>query len=100
MTTPRGHFQYFLQKFFSISWQLSKQKTRNKSNAKRAKKWRLDAAGGPSFSTFAHVLSHGTCVEVDLDASQFDSAKGIHTGKSGTAVKLGSQADICKEYTN
>ncbi|KAJ3718906.1 hypothetical protein C8R42DRAFT_535110, partial [Lentinula raphanica] len=38
-------------------------------------------------------------VEVELDASQFDSARGAHTGKPGTAAKLGSQAEIRKEYS-
>ncbi|KAJ3718183.1 hypothetical protein C8R42DRAFT_550117, partial [Lentinula raphanica] len=37
-------------------------------------------------------------VEVGLDAASLDSAKGAHTGKPGTAAKLGSQAEIRKEY--
>ncbi|KAJ3774379.1 hypothetical protein FB446DRAFT_763980 [Lentinula raphanica] len=53
---------------------------------------------GPSTKTLAQVLSPGTAVEVDLDAARFDSAKGAHTGKPGKALKLGSQAEIRKEY--
>ncbi|KAJ3966394.1 hypothetical protein EV361DRAFT_775383, partial [Lentinula raphanica] len=37
-------------------------------------------------------------VEVDVDAAGLDSAKGAHTGKPGTAAKLGSQSEICREY--
>ncbi|KAJ3831189.1 hypothetical protein F5878DRAFT_549834 [Lentinula raphanica] len=32
------------------------------------------------------------------DAASLDSAKGAHTGKPGTAAKLGSQTEICREY--
>ncbi|KAJ3777271.1 hypothetical protein FB446DRAFT_634381 [Lentinula raphanica] len=53
---------------------------------------------GPSTRTLAQVLSHGIAVEVDLDAAHFDFTKGAHTGKPGTAAKLGSQAEIRKEY--
>ncbi|KAJ3966698.1 hypothetical protein EV361DRAFT_760627, partial [Lentinula raphanica] len=37
-------------------------------------------------------------VEVDMDAASLDSAKGAHTGKPGTAAKLGSQTEIRQEY--
>ncbi|KAJ3709886.1 hypothetical protein C8R42DRAFT_729724 [Lentinula raphanica] len=78
----------------------SQQQTWNKSNSKRAKKWQADIAAGLSTPrTLSHVLSHGTCVEVDLDASQFNSAKGAHTEKPGTAAKLGSQTEIHKEVS-
>ncbi|KAJ3764385.1 hypothetical protein EV360DRAFT_8591, partial [Lentinula raphanica] len=44
------------------------------------------------------VLSPGTAVEVDLDAARFDSAKGAHTGKRGTTLQLGSEAEIRREH--
>ncbi|KAJ3765558.1 hypothetical protein FB446DRAFT_615335, partial [Lentinula raphanica] len=37
-------------------------------------------------------------VEVEVDAAALDSAKGAHTGKPGTAAKLGSQSEICRDY--
>ncbi|KAJ3816115.1 hypothetical protein F5880DRAFT_1619768 [Lentinula raphanica] len=76
----------------------SKRKTRNKSNAKRSKKRRTMESPGPSTRTLSQVLSHGVAIEVDLDAARFDFAKGAHTGKPGTAAKLGSEAEIRKEY--
>ncbi|KAJ3907754.1 hypothetical protein F5879DRAFT_763199, partial [Lentinula edodes] len=38
-------------------------------------------------------------VEVDLDASDFDAARGAHTGKPGTAAKLGSEEERQKQYS-
>ncbi|KAJ3925870.1 MAG: hypothetical protein NXY57DRAFT_863185, partial [Lentinula lateritia] len=38
-------------------------------------------------------------VEVDLDASELDAARGAHTGKPGRQENLGSQAEKEKAYT-
>ncbi|KAE9385099.1 hypothetical protein BT96DRAFT_1007366 [Gymnopus androsaceus JB14] len=45
---------------------------------------------GPSAATLSHVLSPGTAVEVELDAAEFDAAKGAQTGSPGTHKKLGN----------
>ncbi|KAJ3858324.1 hypothetical protein EV359DRAFT_69100, partial [Lentinula novae-zelandiae] len=78
-------------------------KRQQKFACKRAKKRKLNKeasrqAGG-SNDALSQVLSHGAAVEVDLDASELDTAQGAHTGKPGRQENLGSQAEKEKVYT-
>ncbi|KAJ3819595.1 hypothetical protein F5880DRAFT_1460607, partial [Lentinula raphanica] len=38
-------------------------------------------------------------IEADVDARAFDAAKGAHTGKPGTAKRLGSQSEVRARYS-
>ncbi|KAJ3766631.1 hypothetical protein FB446DRAFT_653498 [Lentinula raphanica] len=62
-------------------------------------KRRANATSGPSIQTISQVLSHGVAIEADIDARAFDAAKGAHTGKPGTAKRLGSQSEIQGRYS-
>lgn len=65
----------------------TKRQGQSHSNARRAKRRKLEklnAGPGPSPSTYAHVLSHGTAIEVEADATKLPAAKGAVTGKRGT----------------
>ena len=66
---------------------------------KRRKARKQEAGPGPSSSTYAQVLSHGTAIEVDADATEFPAAKGAVTGKKGTLEELGNAAERQKFYT-
>ncbi|KAJ3927608.1 MAG: hypothetical protein NXY57DRAFT_1042277 [Lentinula lateritia] len=54
---------------------------------------------GASQDTLSQVLSHGAAVEVDLDASELEAARGAHTGKPGKKENLGSQVERERQYS-
>lgn len=90
----------------SASTVLGKRKDSGQSlrNSKRANKRKRVAKEStpnaqPSSRTLSEVLSHGTAIEVNHNAADFDAARGAHTGKPGTKEKLGSRTEIQKEYT-
>lgn len=72
-----------------------------RSHDKRAKirRIRKEEKAGPSSNTYANVLSHGTAIEVEADATHFPAAKGAVTGKKGTLDELGDAIDRQKFYT-
>ncbi|KAJ4467116.1 hypothetical protein C8J55DRAFT_401797, partial [Lentinula edodes] len=44
-------------------------------------------------------LSSGAAVEANIDASQFEAARGAHTGNPGKKADLGTRSDREKQYT-
>ena len=66
---------------------------------KRRKARKQEAGPGLSSSAYTQVLSHGTAIEVDADATEFPAAKGAVTRKKGTLEELGNAAERQKFYT-
>lgn len=60
---------------------------------------REQAGDTPSPSAYAHVLSHGTAIEVNANATEFAFARGAVTGKRGTKEELGDAVERQKFYT-
>lgn len=78
-----------------------KKRKNGRSHDKRAKERRIrkEENPGPSPSTYAKVLSHGTAIEVEVDAVQLPAAKGAVTGKKGTVDELGDAISRERFYT-
>ncbi|GAW02022.1 hypothetical protein LENED_003650 [Lentinula edodes] len=76
-----------------------KAKFASKHSKKRKLEKEASKGAGASPAMRAQVLSHGIAVEVDLDASEFEAARGAHTGKPGTKAKLGSEEERQRRYT-
>ncbi|KAJ3869203.1 hypothetical protein EV359DRAFT_30569 [Lentinula novae-zelandiae] len=87
----------------ALTLPINPRKRRRKFACKRAQKRKLEKKAlnetGASQDTLSQVLSHGTAVEVDLDASELEAARGAHTGKPGKKENLGSQAERERQYS-
>ncbi|KAE9388592.1 hypothetical protein BT96DRAFT_1073246 [Gymnopus androsaceus JB14] len=79
-----------------------KQPGQTHMNAKRAEQRKVaaeKAEPGPSSQAYAYVLSHGTAIKVNADATEFPTAKGGVTGNRGAVDELGEAIKCQKLYT-
>ncbi|KAJ3858585.1 hypothetical protein EV359DRAFT_68898 [Lentinula novae-zelandiae] len=79
-----------------------KRKAKSASMCSKKRKFEKEASKGPgdSHATHAQVLSHGVAVEVDLDASKFEAARGAHTTRlrGGVAKAVHSGGTACSGF--